>query len=83
MSPPNRVTYFFEFYVGNINIFQYGGFRAQSGQFNGIANRISRNKKSPDLRISQRNGLKLDKDLIFSGLVQNVYVYRMAKSKRI
>jgi len=26
---------------------------------------------------------KLDKDLIFSGLVQNVYVYRMAKSKKI
>ena len=35
------------------------------------------------LRIFQRNGLKLDKDLIFSGLVQNVYVYRMAKSKKI
>jgi len=35
------------------------------------------------LRIFQRNGLKLDKDLIFSGLVQNVYVYRMVKSKKI
>jgi len=35
------------------------------------------------LRIFQRNGLQLDKDLIFSGLVQNVYVYRMAKSKKI
>jgi len=35
------------------------------------------------LRIFQRNGLKLDKDLIFSGLVQNVYVYRVAKSKKI
>jgi len=35
------------------------------------------------LRIFQRNGLKLDKDLIFSGLVQNVYAYRMAKSKKI
>ena len=35
------------------------------------------------LRIFQRNGLKLDKDLVFSGLVQNVYVYRMAKSKKI
>ena len=35
------------------------------------------------LRIFQRNGRKLDKDLIFSGLVQNVYVYRMAKSKKI
>jgi len=35
------------------------------------------------IRIFQRNGLKLDKDLIFSGLVQNVYVYRMAKSKKI
>ena len=35
------------------------------------------------LRIFQRNGLKLDRDLIFSGLVQNVYVYRMAKSKKI
>jgi len=31
----------------------------------------------------QRNGLKLYKDLIFSGLVQNVYVYRMARSKKI
>jgi len=35
------------------------------------------------LRIFQRNGLKLDKDLIFSGSVQNVYVYRMAKSEKI
>ena len=35
------------------------------------------------LRIFQRNGLKLDKDLIFSGLVQNMYVYRMEKSKKI
>jgi len=35
------------------------------------------------LRIIQRNGLKLDKGLIFSGLVQNVYVYPMAKSKKI
>ena len=35
------------------------------------------------LRIFQHNGLKLDKDLTFSGLVQNVYVYRMAKSKKI
>jgi len=35
------------------------------------------------LRIFQRNGLKLDKDLLFSGLVQHVYVYRMAKSKKI
>ena len=35
------------------------------------------------LRIFQRNGLKLDKALIFSGLGQNVYVYRMAKSKKI
>jgi len=35
------------------------------------------------LRIFQRNGLQLDKDLIFSGLVQNVYVFRMAKSKKI
>jgi len=35
------------------------------------------------LRIFQRSGLKLDKDLIFSGLVQNVYVYRMAQSKKI
>ena len=35
------------------------------------------------LRIFQRNGLKLDKDLIFSGLVKNVNVYRMAKSKKI
>jgi len=37
----------------------------------------------PNLRIFQRNGLKLDKDLIFSGLVQNVYVYQMAKSKEV
>jgi len=36
-----------------------------------------------DLRIFQRNGLKLDKDLILSGLVQNVYAYQMAKSKKI
>jgi len=36
-----------------------------------------------ELRTFQRNGLKLDKDFIFSGLVQNVYVYRMAKSKKI
>ena len=35
------------------------------------------------LRIFQRNGLKLGKDLIFSGLVQNMYVYRMAESKKI
>jgi len=35
------------------------------------------------LRIFQRNGLKLDKALIFSGLVQIVYVYRMAKPKKI
>jgi len=35
------------------------------------------------LRIFQRNGLKLDKDLISSGLVQNVNVYGMAKSKEI
>jgi len=35
------------------------------------------------LRIFQRNGLKLDKDVIFSVLVQNVYVYGMAKSKKI
>jgi len=35
------------------------------------------------LRIFQRNGLKLDKDLIFSGMFQNVYVYRMAKFKKI
>ena len=35
------------------------------------------------LRIFQRNGLKLDKDLIFSGLVKNVFVYRMAKSKEV
>ena len=35
------------------------------------------------LRTFQRNGLQLDKDLIFSELVQNVYVYRMAKSKKI
>ena len=35
------------------------------------------------LRIFQHNGLKLDEDLIFSGLVQNVYVYRMAESKKI
>jgi len=34
-------------------------------------------------RIFQRNGLKLDKDFIFLGLAQNVYVYRMAKSKKI
>ena len=34
------------------------------------------------LRTFQRNGLQLDKDLIFSELVQNVYVYRMAKSKK-
>jgi len=39
--------------------------------------------KGHKLRIFQRNGLKLDKDLIFSGLVQNVYVYRMANSKKI
>ena len=36
-----------------------------------------------DLRIFQRDGLKLGKYLIFPGLVQNVYVYRMAKSKKI
>jgi len=36
-----------------------------------------------DLRIYQRNSLTLEKDLKFSGLVQNVYVYRMAKSKKI
>jgi len=40
-------------------------------------------KVSQLLRIFQRNGLKLDKDLIFSGLVQNVYVYGMVKSKKI
>jgi len=40
-------------------------------------------RKSIPLRIFQRNGLKLDKDLIFSGLVQNVNVYGMAKSKDI
>jgi len=40
-------------------------------------------KKKLSLRIFQRYGLKLDKDLIFSGLAQNVYVYRMAKSKKI
>ena len=34
------------------------------------------------LRIFQRNDLKLDKDMIFSGLVQNVYVYRVANSKK-
>jgi len=39
--------------------------------------------KKPCLRLFQRNGLKLDKDLVFSELVQNVYVYRMAKSKKI
>jgi len=38
---------------------------------------------NPQIRIFQRNGLKLDKDLIFSGLVQNDYVYQMAKSKKI
>jgi len=35
------------------------------------------------LRIFQCNELKLGKDLIFSGLVQNVNVYLMAKSKKI
>jgi len=35
------------------------------------------------LRIFQRNGPKSDKDLIFSGLAQNVHVYPMAKSKKI
>jgi len=35
------------------------------------------------LKIFPRNGLKLDTNFIFSGLVQNVYVYRMAKSKKI
>jgi len=35
------------------------------------------------LRIFKRNGLKLDKDLKFSGLAQNMYVYRMTKSKKI
>jgi len=34
------------------------------------------------LRIFQDNGLKLDTDLKFSGLVQNVCIYRMAKSKK-
>jgi len=34
------------------------------------------------LRIFQRIGLKLDMDLIFSGLVQNVFIYRVAKSTK-
>jgi len=42
-----------------------------------------KSKGSKSLRIFQRKGLKLDKDLIFSRLVQNVCVYRMAKSKKI
>ena len=40
-------------------------------------------RKFSRLRIFQRNGLKLDKDLIFSGLVQDVCIYGMAKSKKI
>jgi len=35
------------------------------------------------LRIIQRKGLKLHKDLEFSGLVQNVFIYPMANFKKI
>jgi len=46
-------------------------------------NEVLKKIRGQILRIFQRKGLKLDKDLIFSGLVQNVYFYRMAKSKKI
>jgi len=39
------------------------------------------NQSRGALWIFQRNELKLDKDLKFSGLVQNAYVYHMAKSQ--
>jgi len=35
------------------------------------------------LRIFQRHGLKLDRDVKFSGFVQKVFIYRMANSKKI
>ena len=38
---------------------------------------------SSALRIFRRNLLKLDKDLIISGSVENLEVYRSAKSKKI
>jgi len=39
--------------------------------------------KSVILRIFQRRGLKLDNNLLFSGLVQHMCIYRMAKCKEI
>jgi len=44
--------------------------------------RFIRHRVNDVLRIFQRNGLKLEKDLIFSEFVQNVYLYRM-KTKKI
>ena len=73
----NSIMWYFPFFI----IFQaiFHGKIVIISQFpNSIAERWC-----VTLRIFQRSGLKLDKDLIFSGLIQNVYVYRMAKSKKI
>jgi len=71
-SKPKRIWYLFFFW----SCFFFPLFFSRRRQ---VSKGVHRNY----LRIFQRYGLKVDKDLKFSGLVQNVCIYGLAKSTKI